>query len=96
MWHLVEEHQPKVLVIDCSAIPDLEYTALKMMTDGERKLREAGISLWLAALNPEPLELIQKTELGKTLGRERMCFNLEQAVERFQGQSTVPSPGERL
>jgi sulfate permease, SulP family len=93
MWHLVEEHKPEVAVIDCSAVPDFEFTALKMLADGERKLREAGISLWLAALNPEPLALVQKTELGQTLGRERMCFNLEQAVERFQARSTVLSAG---
>jgi sulfate permease, SulP family len=93
MWHLVEEHRPKVVVIDCSAVPDFEYTALNIMADGEHKLREAGINLWLAALNPEPLELIQKTELGKTLGRERMCFNLEQAVERFQARASVLGAG---
>ena len=93
VWPLVYEHQPRVLVLDCSAIPDFEYTALKMLTEAERKLRQSGISLWLAALNPEPLQLIQKSELGKTLGRERMYFNLEQAVRRFQEQSGVVKPG---
>jgi anti-anti-sigma regulatory factor len=93
VWPLVYEHQPRVLVLDCSAIPDFEYTALKMLTEAERKLRQSGISLWLAALNPEPLQLIQKSELGKTLGRERMYFNLEQAVRSFQEQSGVMKPG---
>jgi sulfate permease, SulP family len=93
VWPLVYEHQPRVLVLDCSAIPDFEYTALKMLTEAERKLRQSGISLWLAALNPEPLQLIQKSELGKTLGRERMYFNLEQAVKSFQEQSGVVKPG---
>ena len=87
MWPLVHEYHPKVLVIDCSAIPDLEYTALKMLTDAEKTFRQSGMALWLAALNPEPLQLIQKSELGKTLGREGMFFNLEQAVERFQRQT---------
>jgi anti-anti-sigma regulatory factor len=78
-----------VLVLDCSAIPDLEYTALKMLTDAERKLRESGTRLWLVALNPEPLLLVQQAELGKTLGREGMYFNLEHAVKSFQKQSTA-------
>ena len=69
LWHLIGEHNPRVVVLDCSAIPDLEYTALKRLTEAERKLQQAGISLWLAGLNPEPLQLIQKTALGKTLGR---------------------------
>jgi high affinity sulfate transporter 1 len=84
MWPLVHEHQPKVLVIDCSAIPDLEFTALLMLAEAERALRQSGITLWLAALNPEPLQLVQRTELGKTLGRDRMHFNLERAVEHFK------------
>jgi len=33
------------------------------------------------------LRVVQNSELGKTLGRERMFFNLERAVETFQRQS---------
>ena len=40
----------------------------------------------LTALNPEPLRLVQKSELGQTLGRARMYFNLEEAVKSFQAQ----------
>jgi sulfate permease, SulP family len=92
MWPLIHEHQPRVVVLDCSAIPDLEYTALKMLTEAEKKLQELGISLWLAGLNPEPLQLIQKSELGEKLGRARMYFNLEQAVEAFRAQAKVAKP----
>jgi SulP family sulfate permease len=89
MWRLVEEHHPRVVVIDCSAIPDLEFTALKMLSAAEKRLEQAGISLWLAGLNPEPLQLIQKSALGKTLGRPRMHFNLEQAVDAFLRQDSA-------
>jgi high affinity sulfate transporter 1 len=84
IWPLIHEHKPKAVVLDCSAIPDFEFTALKMLTVAERKLRQSGISLCLAALNPEPLRLIQNSDLGKTLGRERMYFNVERAVTSFQ------------
>jgi MFS superfamily sulfate permease-like transporter len=86
MWHLIGEHKPRVVVIDCSAIHDLEYTALKRLTESEKTLQQAGISLWLAGLNPEPLQLIQKSALGETLGRSRMYFNLEQAVSSYLKQ----------
>jgi high affinity sulfate transporter 1 len=88
MWLLIDEYNPRVLVIDCSAIPDFEYTALKMLEDAEKKLQQSGVRLCLASLNPEPLALIQRSALGKTLGRERMYFNLEQAVRSFQAQSS--------
>jgi SulP family sulfate permease len=85
MWSLVRESTPNVLVMDCSAIPDFEYTALRMLIQGEQKLRESGAELWLAGLNPVALDLVRRSPLGSVLGRERMCFDLEQAVSRFQG-----------
>jgi SulP family sulfate permease len=73
-------------VVHCSAVPDIEYTALKGLTDLEERLREAWIALWLAALNPEPLRTVQQSSLGDVLGRERMFVNLEQAVETSQAR----------
>ncbi|MEA3441818.1 MAG: sulfate permease [Chloroflexota bacterium] len=83
LWQLVRKTKPRVLVADLSAVPDIEYTALKMLVELEGKLAEQGISLWLAALNPEPLKIIQESQLGKKLGHERMFFNLEQAVNAY-------------
>ena len=80
---LIQREQPEVVVVDCSAIPDLEYTALKGLIDFEGRLAEAGITLWLAALNPEPLRVVHRSALGATLGHERMFFNLEEAVEAY-------------
>jgi MFS superfamily sulfate permease-like transporter len=75
--------QPRVLVLDCSAIPNIEYTALGLLSDFEEKLSEAGITLWLAALNPEALQAVERSVLGERLTHERMFFNLEQAVEAY-------------
>jgi high affinity sulfate transporter 1 len=84
LWPLIHQYQPRVVALDCSAMPDLEYTALKMLTEAETKLRESGIVLWLATLNPEPLQLILKTPLGEALGRERMIYSLKHVVEEYQ------------
>ncbi len=85
-WELIHRAQPRVLVLDCSAIPDIEYTALKLLIDAEEKLNENGINLWLAALNPRALEVVKRSPLFATLGYERMFFNLEQAVKEYQRQ----------
>lgn len=87
MRALIAEFTPKVLALDLSAVPDLEFTALRMLTDGEEKLREEGTMLWLVAMNPEVLAIVQHSELGARLGRERMLFTLEQAVTKFQQSS---------
>lgn len=89
MWPLIHRAKPKVVLLDCSAIPDIEYTALRMLTDAEEKLRQSGVTLWLAALNPEALDVIRRTSLEKILGRSRMFFNVEQAVSAWQEAETM-------
>jgi high affinity sulfate transporter 1 len=84
---------PRVLALDLSAVPDLEFTALRMLIDAEEQLRRDGIILWLVALNSEVLRVVQHSGLAERLGRERMFFTLEQAVESYQKGSIARSHG---
>jgi MFS superfamily sulfate permease-like transporter len=94
IWPLVEQAKPAVLVIDCSAIFDIEYTALKMLTEADERLQRDGITLWLAALNPNVFAAMSRSKLGEKLGRARMFFNLQAAVERYQTKlATARSQG---
>ena len=77
------EPEPKVVALDLSGVPDLEYTALRMLIEAEKRQRERGVSIWLVGLNPEVLSVIQRSPLGNVLGRERMHFNLEVAVAKY-------------
>jgi sulfate permease, SulP family len=81
---LIAEARPKVVVLDLSGVFDLEYSALKMLTEAERRQREAGITLWLVGLNPQVYAVIQRSPLGAMLGTERMMLDLEIAVDRYQ------------
>jgi sulfate permease, SulP family len=80
---LVEAAQPGIVVLDLDAVPDLEYTALKMLSEAEARQRELGVKVWLVGLNPEVLQVVQRAPLGARLGRERMLFNLETAVAKY-------------
>jgi sulfate permease, SulP family len=80
---LVEAAQPGVVVLDLDAVPDLEYTALKMLSEAEERQRERGVEMWLVGLNPEVLQVVQRAPLGARLGRARMLFNLETAVAKY-------------
>ena len=96
MRSLISKYNPRVLLLDLSAVPELEFTALRRLTSGEEDLREAGTLLWLVALNPNVLEVVQRSPLGARLGRERMFFTLEQAVEQYQisGGTARPDTGQ--
>jgi sulfate permease, SulP family len=83
IWALVERTTPSVVAIDCSGVIDIEYTALKMLAEAEEKMRGDGIALWLVALNPHVLAVVKRSRLGEALGRERMFFNLQAAVDKY-------------
>ncbi|MDR3555081.1 MAG: SulP family inorganic anion transporter [Syntrophobacteraceae bacterium] len=95
---LVDRKKPKVLMVDLSGAPDLEYTALKMLIEAEKKERGRGVELWLVGLNQEVLSVIRRSSLGKILGRDRMYFDLEQAVAKYLESShwlaPIPLPSE--
>jgi high affinity sulfate transporter 1 len=93
MRPLIAGAKPKVVALDLSAVPDLEYTALKMLMEAERRQRERGVSFWLVGLNPEVLAVVQRSALGEILGRERMHFNLELAVAKHLASSPAPGTG---
>jgi SulP family sulfate permease len=81
---LVEAANPRVVVLDCSAIFDVEYSAVKMLSEAEARARRRGRELWLAALNPTVRRVVERSPLGKALGPERMFYDLDHAVERFR------------
>ena len=91
MRPLITQAKPKVVAVDLSGVYDLEYTALKMLTEAEKRYRDHGILFWLVGLQPDVLAVVQRSVLGKTLGRESMFFNLEQAVAKYEKSMTPRS-----
>ena len=93
---LVTQYQPRVLALDLSRVPDIEYSALQALMEGEKRLTERGSVVWLAGLNPSVLEMVRHAGLDKRLGRERMLFNAREVIERYQAlQATeggIPPP----
>lgn len=91
MQPLMEATKPRVVALHLRGVSDLEYTALKMLTEAEKRLRDEGVMLWLVGLNPGVLEMVRRSPLGEALGRERMFFNLEQAVAAFEARTAPPT-----
>nr|WP_246707739.1 SulP family inorganic anion transporter [Ensifer oleiphilus] len=102
---LVAQYRPRVLVLDFSRVPDVEYTALQMMLEGERRAKEQNATIWLAGLNPSVLDVVRRAKLDAQLGQERMLFNAEMAVEQYlklfpadsdvkSGESTASFPAD--
>jgi len=80
---LTLEHRPRVLALDLSRVPDIEYSALQMIMESEKRATERGAVLWLAGLNPTVLEVVRRAGFDKQLG-DRLIFNARMVIERYQ------------
>jgi high affinity sulfate transporter 1 len=76
----------RVVALDCSVIFDLEYSGLKMLDEAERRFAERGGELWLVSLNPRARRVVERSPLGRRLGRARMFFDLEHAVAVYRAR----------
>ncbi len=77
---LVAEHAPRVVVLDLSRVPDIEYSALKMLQDGARR---TSVTLWLVDCNPGVLDMVRRAGLDHELGPDHLLFNARTAIERY-------------
>lgn len=92
---LVAQYQPRVLALDLSRVPDLEYSALQMLMEGEKRATELGAVRWLVGLNPGVLEVVRQAGLAEQLGHERMLFNARAAIAHYQAlQATAGGSAE--
>jgi sulfate permease, SulP family len=83
---LVAQYAPRVVALDMSRVPDLEYSALQSLVEGEKRMTESGLEVWLVGLNPGVLEMVKHAGMAERLGRERMLFNARAAIERYAAQ----------
>jgi anti-anti-sigma regulatory factor len=72
-------------------VPDIEYSALQALMEGEKRSTERGAIVWLVGLNPSVLEVVRRAGLDKLLGGERMLFNARAAIEHYQALPTAES-----
>jgi len=91
---LLAETRPDFVVFDMSAVFDLEYSALQALIAAERRARDAGVRMVLAGLTPAVYETVRRSSLGRTLGDERLAFNVAVAVERLRGATTADNGQE--
>ena len=89
---LIKEHRPRVLALDMSRIPDIEYSALCMLDDLERRAQALGFEYWLVALNLGAPSVVGNVGLAARLGRERMPFNARAARRRFEERHASEHP----
>ena len=92
---LVAQHKPRVVALDLSRVPDIEYSAGQTIMEDGKRWTDSGTDLWLVGLNPGVLEVARHVGLDQRLGRERMLFNARAAIERYQALQAPGPVGTR-
>jgi len=86
---LVSKYKPRVLALDMSRVPDLEYSAMQMLVEGEKRTADRGTIVWLVGLNPGVLEVVRHAGLDQRLGPKQMLFNARAAIEQYQAMQVA-------
>lgn len=84
IWTQQQRTRAQVLAIDCSAVIDVEYTAIKVLEQLDDKLRRDGCELWLAGLTSGVYDVVERSGIGAQIGHRRMFLNLQEAVETYE------------
>ena len=79
----------RTILLDLRGVFDLEYSALKMIVDGERRQRDAGIKLIIAAPNEQVRGMLMRSELGESLGADGIFDSLDMAVTHYLREHPV-------
>jgi MFS superfamily sulfate permease-like transporter len=91
---LVTQYKPRVVALDMSRVPDIEYSALQALMEGEIRATERGAVVWLVGLNPGVLEVVRNAGLADRLGRERLLFNARAAIEHHQASQEMATASQ--
>jgi sulfate permease, SulP family len=92
---------PRVVLLDLSAVNDLEVTALDRLADLAEDLHGRGMALWVAAPSQRPLEMLRRaaellgrTDLQADTGRlgVRVFLSLDDAVATYEDQREPNRP----
>jgi len=62
---------------------DIEYSALQMMMEGERRISGQGVTVWLSELNPDVLAYVRASGFADQLGPDRLFVNTRTALQHY-------------
>jgi len=81
------KYNPRVLAWDMSRVFDIEYSALQMLIEGERRATAEGGTFWLADLNPSVRQCVEASGFFDRLGKERLFPNARAVIRHYQEMS---------
>ncbi len=76
------QRKPKVLIIRMRNVPFMDTTGLKTIKEVFHQTRNDGTSFIISGIQPEPLEVFQKSGLIDEIGKENVVNGIDEALKR--------------
>lgn len=91
---IAEELPPPTrwLVVDASAIPQIDSTAADMLADLHDELKQRGISLGLAELHTDARALLERAGVLEKIGPSMVFEGMEDALDAYQAEYGGSTP----
>ncbi|MEH2513165.1 SulP family sulfate permease [Nitrobacteraceae bacterium AZCC 1564] len=80
------------LVLDASAIAQVDSTAAEMLDEVRKMFAARGVALGIAELNSEPMEILERTGLLQRIGSAMVFDDLENVTTAFENRKPAFRP----
>jgi MFS superfamily sulfate permease-like transporter len=81
--HLVRDHRPEWVVIQCEAVTDVDVTAAEMLEQLDNELNAAGVHMAFAEMRSRLQDLTLRYGLLETIDRDHFYPTIEAALEEI-------------
>jgi MFS superfamily sulfate permease-like transporter len=80
---LVREHHPRLVVLQCEAITDIDVTAADMLEQLDTELNAEGVHLAFVELRDRLHDVVYRYGLFETLDRDHFYDSVDEALADF-------------
>ena len=84
------EKPPKVFILRMRRVPAIDASGLHALEEFYKKCRNQGTTLILSGVHAQPLSAFMQVGFDKTVNRENMFGNIDNALNRARGLVGVP------
>ncbi len=74
--------KPRAVILRMRHVPTMDASGLHAFEIAVEKLRRDGVRIFLTAVQPVPLRMMQRAGLVELIGQEKFCADIDEALEK--------------
>ena len=86
--------KPKAIILDLEGVPAMDSTGLRALTTIVERKRKENVAVFLVGLQEQPRELILRSPLGDSMGKDLLDLSAEQVVNMIRERGLMVTTAE--